>query len=135
MRVIRPVSPSEANKVILKEGYKLLDVRPAWEWERASVSGSYHIPLFIEDEDPSYLTLFKKSIQMGYGGLWMGQRLTAKNKEFFEEVRSKFPRKDQKLLVACGEGLRFVWLEDQNQVILIVVITYVCPSSCLRVVY
>lgn len=113
LRVIKPVTPIDAHKLLCNEGYKLLDVRPIWEWEKAYVDGSLHVPLFVEDEDSSYLTLFKKSIQMGYGGVWMGQRLTTRNTHFLEQVQSALPEKDRKVLVACGEGLRSLLALDE----------------------
>lgn len=113
LKVIKPIAPADAHQLLSQEGYKLLDVRPIWEWEKSYVNGSYHIPLFVEDEDTSYLTLFRKSIQMGYGGVWMGQRLTKRNEQFLEQVQSAFPEKDQKVLVACGEGLRSLLALDE----------------------
>jgi hypothetical protein len=69
--------------------------------------GSIHVPLFIEDVDTSALTLLKKWIQMGYGGMWMGQRLTVKNTDFVDQVEDRLPGKEQRLMVVCGEGLRY----------------------------
>lgn len=106
LRVIRSVRSADAGCLLAQEDYKLLDVRPIWEKEKSFVAGSYHVPLFVEDEDTSYITLLKKSIQMGYGGVWMGQRLTTENEKFLEQVRSVFPENSQKVLVVCGEGLR-----------------------------
>ncbi len=85
----------------------MLDVRPIWEREKAHVVGSIHVPLFIEDVDTSALTLLKKWIQMGYGGMWMGQRLTVKNTDFVDQVEDRLPSKEQRLMVVCGEGLRY----------------------------
>ncbi|KAI5076336.1 hypothetical protein GOP47_0008401 [Adiantum capillus-veneris] len=113
LRVIKPIAPVDAHKLVCDEGYKLLDVRPVWEWEKAYVGGSLHIPLFVEDDDSGYLTLLKRSIQMGYGGVWMGQRLTTRNPQFLEQVQSSLPEKDQKVLVACGEGLRSLLALDE----------------------
>ncbi|MCO5574102.1 hypothetical protein L7F22_027879 [Adiantum nelumboides] len=113
LKVITPIAPVDAHKLICDEGYKLLDVRPIWEWEKAYVSDSLHVPLFVEDDDSGYLTLLKRSIQMGYGGVWMGQRLTTRNPRFLEQVLAAIPEKDQRLLVACGEGLRSLLALDE----------------------
>lgn len=104
--VVRPIQPKQASSAITSEGYKLLDIRPAWEWEKARVRSAIHIPLFLEDTDSSPITFIKKSIHFGYIGLWTGQLLTTINDGFLDEVRTTFPDKDEKLLVACGEGLR-----------------------------
>lgn len=88
--------------------HKLLDVRPVWEHEKASVAGSVHVPLFIEDAKTDPTTLLKKWIQMGYGGMWLGQRLTMLNQDFVTQVEQAVPSKNQKIVIACGEGLRYV---------------------------
>lgn len=87
-------------------GLKLLDVRPEWEYQKARVSESIHIPLFIEDMDNSPITLLKKWVHLGYIGLWTGQRFTTLNNDFVTQVLGVVPDKDAMLLVACGEGLR-----------------------------
>ncbi|KAK3233645.1 hypothetical protein CYMTET_56071 [Cymbomonas tetramitiformis] len=61
---IRRVKPKEAQAVI-EEGYKVLDIRPDWEYANASVDGSVHVPFFVEDEGMDPITLLKKSINMG----------------------------------------------------------------------
>jgi hypothetical protein len=103
--VVRLVPAAEASS-LLSEGYTLLDVRPIWEREKAFVTGSVNVPLFVEDTSPGPLSLLKKGILNGQGGWWLGLRLTAKNEEFVEQVQAAFPP-GQKLLVACGEGWRY----------------------------
>ncbi|KAH9567848.1 hypothetical protein CY35_03G047000 [Sphagnum magellanicum] len=112
---IKTIAPRDAQSLLLSspnnnnsssQSYKMLDVRPIWEREKAHVVGSIHVPLFIEDVDTSALTLLKKWIQMGYGGMWMGQRLTVKNTDFVDQVEDHLPSKEQRLMVVCGEGLR-----------------------------
>lgn len=88
------------------DGFILLDIRPVWEREKASVSGSLHVPLFVEDKDNGPITLLKKWVHFGYIGLWTGQYFTTLNPDFLLQVEKAVPDKDSKLLVACGEGLR-----------------------------
>ena len=88
------------------EGFKLLDIRPEWEREKAYVKGSFHVPLFVKDLDNSPITLLKKWVHFGYIGLWTGQNFTMINPNFIQEVEVIVPDKDANLLVACGEGLR-----------------------------
>lgn len=104
---VRSILPKDAASVLESEGYTLLDVRPEWEREKARVSGSVHVPLFVEDKDDSPLTLLKKWVHFGYIGLWTGQKFTMMNTEFLEQVNSEFPDKEAKVLLACGEGLRY----------------------------
>ncbi|KAK3233644.1 hypothetical protein CYMTET_56071 [Cymbomonas tetramitiformis] len=101
---IRRVKPKEAQAVI-EEGYKVLDIRPDWEYANASVDGSVHVPFFVEDEGMDPITLLKKSINMGYGGLWQGSRLTKENVNFLPAVADGVA-KEEKVLLTCAEGLR-----------------------------
>ena len=68
--------------------------------------GCLHVPLFIEDDTPGLLTALKRQIQFGFGGWWLGQRLTMQNEAFVSQVEQQVEAKDGPLLVACGEGLR-----------------------------
>ncbi|KDP24447.1 hypothetical protein JCGZ_25011 [Jatropha curcas] len=103
---IKPISSKDAAMAISSDGFMLLDVRPDWEREKARVTGSLHVPLFVQDLDNSPLTLLKKWVHFGYIGLWTGQNFTMLNPDFVKQVDTIVPNKDAKLLVACGEGLR-----------------------------
>ncbi|CAK9133853.1 unnamed protein product [Ilex paraguariensis] len=105
---VRPILAKDATSAMKSEGYKLVDIRPEWEWEKARVSGSLHVPLFVKDMDSSPITLLKKWVHFGYIGLWTGQNFTMINPDFLQQVEIEVPDKDTKLLVACGEGLRSV---------------------------
>lgn len=103
---IRAIQPKDAAAAMKSEGFTLLDIRPVWEREKARVTGSLHVPLFVEDKDNSPVTLLKKWVHFGYIGLWTGQYFTTLNPDFLLQVEKAVPDKDSKLLVACGEGLR-----------------------------
>lgn len=106
-----PTIPPQNAKSLLtddKSPYKLLDVRPQWEREKAYVVESIHVPLFVEDEATDAVTLLKKQIQFGFGGAWLGQKFTKQNMDFVEQVRQAIPNKNDKIMVACGEGMRLV---------------------------
>jgi rhodanese-related sulfurtransferase len=105
---VKAVRPREAAEAMSAEGFQLLDIRPAWEYGRAAVRGSVHVPLFIADDDMSPVTLLKKWVHLGYIGLWTGQSFTKMNDRFLDDVAAAVAGKDAKLLVACGEGLRQV---------------------------
>ncbi|OMO97555.1 hypothetical protein COLO4_14532 [Corchorus olitorius] len=105
---VKPIPPKEAAAAMNSDGFKLLDIRPEWERQKAYVKGSIHVPLFIEDKDNSPITLLKKWVHFGYIGLWTGQNFTMINPNFIKEVETAVPNKDAKLLVACGEGLRSI---------------------------
>lgn len=103
---VKAIPPKEAAIAINSDGYTLLDIRPEWEREKARVSGSLHVPLFVEDKDSRPITLLKKWVHFGYIGAWTGQNFTMINDDFVGSVEKEVPDKDTKLLVACGEGLR-----------------------------
>ncbi|KAA0044170.1 rhodanese-like domain-containing protein 10 isoform X1 [Cucumis melo var. makuwa] len=103
---VEAIGPKEAATAINSEGFKLLDIRPAWEWEKARVKESVHVALFVKDEDYGPIGLLKKWVHFGYIGLWTGQYLTTLNPDFIKEVEAAVPDKNTKLLVACGEGLK-----------------------------
>ncbi|GAB4834772.1 hypothetical protein Ancab_033040 [Ancistrocladus abbreviatus] len=106
---VRAVLPKDAAAAMAtnseSHGFRLLDIRPEWEREKARVPGSLHVPLFIKDTDSSLITLLKKLVHFGYIGLWTGQQLTTIDSEFVSQVERVAPDKDALLLVACGEGL------------------------------
>lgn len=104
---VTSITPKDAASAMESDGYKLLDIRPRWEWDKARVSGSMHVPLFVEDKDTSPLTLLKKWVHFGYIGAWTGQYFTMLNPDFVQQVENLVPDKESKLLVACGEGLRY----------------------------
>lgn len=103
---VKAIQPKDAATAMGCDGFVLLDIRPVWEREKARVTGSLHVPLFVEDEDNSPITLIKKWVHFGYIGLWTGQKFTTLDSEFLKQVEQVVPDKDTKLLVACGEGLR-----------------------------
>jgi rhodanese-related sulfurtransferase len=107
---IPTIAPQNAKPLLSDEAsaYKLLDVRPMWEREKAYVAGSIHVPLFVEDEATDAVTLLKKQIQFGFGGAWLGQRFTKPNDSFLAQVEEAIPSKNEKIIVACGEGMRLV---------------------------
>lgn len=109
---IPTIAPQNAQPLLSDENksamYKLLDVRPMWEREKAYVAGSIHVPLFVEDEATDAMTLLKKQIQFGFGGAWLGQRFTKQNMNFVAQVEEALPSKKKKIVVACGEGMRLV---------------------------
>lgn len=110
--IVRPILPKEATEAIQAEGYRLIDIRPVWERERAHVSGSIHVPLFVDDTDNGPVTLLKKWVHFGYIGLWTGQLFTKINEQFVPQVADVVLARDEKLLIACGEGLR--WDSDAH---------------------
>eukprot|EP00793_Prasinoderma_coloniale_P002940 PRCOL_00002422-RA len=111
---IRAVRSAEAAELAAKSGYVHLDIRPDYERERGYVAGSVHVPLFVEDLSEDPISLMKKAVTFGYGGWWMGNRLTRRNPAFLEAVETEvLPRIADEdggdapgVIVACGEGLR-----------------------------
>lgn len=101
------VKTVEANQVSewLSQGYKILDIRPEWEFENGHPSDCVNVPLFVEDTATDPSSLLKKWVVAGYGGLWQGNRLTKENEEFPQQVKEALDM-DAKVIVSCAEGLR-----------------------------
>ncbi|XP_072974802.1 rhodanese-like domain-containing protein 10 [Typha angustifolia] len=106
--LVRPIPPKDAAQSLKSEGFRLLDIRPTWEHDKAHVAGSLHVPLFVADTNSDPITLLKKWVHFGYIGLWTGQLFTTINGQFLSQVEDLAPDKEEKLLVACGEGLRSI---------------------------
>jgi len=45
------VSADDAKKLVVEEGYAIVDVRDKTQFERAHIKSCYHVPLFIENQD------------------------------------------------------------------------------------
>ncbi|KAF2288529.1 hypothetical protein GH714_008220 [Hevea brasiliensis] len=87
---IKPIPAKDAAMAMSSEGFVLLDIRPSWEIEKARVSGSLHVPFFVQDLDNGPLTLLKKWVHFGYIGLWTGQNFTTLNPDFLRQVHGSF---------------------------------------------
>ncbi|KAI7843205.1 hypothetical protein COHA_003187 [Chlorella ohadii] len=90
---------------MLKEGWVLLDVRPAEEIAKAKVVGAVEVPLFVKDDDMSPAGLLKQASNFGMGGWWLGGTHMKPNTAFLSEVQASIP-KDASVIVACQKGLR-----------------------------
>ncbi|ONK67922.1 uncharacterized protein A4U43_C05F5230 [Asparagus officinalis] len=62
---VRAIPAKDAAAAIKDEGFRLLDIRPAWEREKARVKGSLHVPLFVEDTGVGPIPLVKKWVHFG----------------------------------------------------------------------
>lgn len=45
------VNGEEARKLVVEEGYVVLDVRDKTQYDRAHIKSCYHVPLFVENKD------------------------------------------------------------------------------------
>lgn len=45
------VDPEEAKQLVNEEGYSIIDIRDAGQYNRAHIPNSLHAPLFIDNED------------------------------------------------------------------------------------
>uniref|UniRef100_A0A7N0RHE9 Rhodanese domain-containing protein n=1 Tax=Kalanchoe fedtschenkoi TaxID=63787 RepID=A0A7N0RHE9_KALFE len=99
------VNAEEGKELVDQEGYVVIDVRDKLQYERAHIKSSYHIPLFIENQDNDIGTIVKRQLHNNFSGLFYGLPFTKPNPEFVQSVKSQFPT-DAKLLLVCQEGLR-----------------------------
>ncbi|KAL8142907.1 hypothetical protein V2J09_015939 [Rumex salicifolius] len=99
------VDSEEAKKLVDGEGYSIVDVRDNSQYNRAHISSSYHVPLFIENKDNDISTIVLRTVHNNFSGLFFGLPFTKPNPEFVQSVKSQFSP-ESKLLVVCQEGLR-----------------------------
>ncbi|CAM8949131.1 unnamed protein product [Rhodiola kirilowii] len=99
------VDADEGKELVAKDGYVVIDVRDKSQYERAHIKSSYHVPLFIENQDNDIGTIVKRQLHNNFSGLFYGLPFTKPNPEFVQSVKSQFSP-DTKLLLVCQEGLR-----------------------------
>ncbi|KAI8562122.1 hypothetical protein RHMOL_Rhmol03G0010100 [Rhododendron molle] len=103
--VVNYVSAEEAKELIAVDGFTVLDVRDAKQFDRAHIKSCHHVPLFIENKDNDLGTIIKRQAHNNVAGLFYGLAFTKLNPDFVESVKSKFSP-ESKLLLVCQEGLR-----------------------------
>lgn len=99
------VNADEAKKLVAEEGYAILDVRDNTQYQRAHIKSSYHVPLFIENNDNDFGTIIKRTVHNNFSGLFFGIAFTKPNPDFVRSVKDQISA-DSKLLLVCQEGLR-----------------------------
>ncbi|XP_058073497.1 rhodanese-like domain-containing protein 9, chloroplastic isoform X2 [Magnolia sinica] len=99
------VDGEEAKRLIVEEGYTVLDVRDRTQYDRAHIKSCYHTPLFIENKDNDIGTIIKRTVHNNFSGLFFGLPFTKLNPDFVKSVKGQFSS-DSKLLLVCQEGLR-----------------------------
>eukprot|EP00877_Chromochloris_zofingiensis_P005814 jgi/Chrzof1/15233/Cz09g32120.t1 len=90
---------------LMRNGWVLLDCRPASEHAKVGITGAVEVPLFLEDTSANISSLVKKATAMGMGGWWLGGTHMVPNDQFLQQVQGKVP-KDAKVIVGCQKGLR-----------------------------
>lgn len=97
----------EASEVdsLVKEGYKIVDLRDEGQFNRARFVGVKHIPLYVEDTGKDVGSLVNQLAHASSAGTQFGTKHTIKN-ELFEEQMGKAFSKEDKLILACQSGLR-----------------------------
>ncbi|XP_073002892.1 rhodanese-like domain-containing protein 9, chloroplastic [Typha latifolia] len=99
------VNGEEAKRLVVEEGYTVLDVRDKTQYERAHIKSCYHAPLFVENNDNDISTIVKRTVHNNFSGLFFGIAFTKPNPDFIKSIKEKFST-GSKLLVVCQEGLR-----------------------------
>ncbi|XP_065857015.1 rhodanese-like domain-containing protein 9, chloroplastic [Euphorbia lathyris] len=99
------VNADEAKKLVADEGYSVLDVRDKTQYDRAHIKSSYHVPLFILNEDNDLGTFVKRTVHNNFSGLFFGIPFTKPNPEFLESVKTQISP-ESKVLLVCQGGLR-----------------------------
>ncbi|WCJ33972.1 Rhodanese/Cell cycle control phosphatase superfamily protein [Euphorbia peplus] len=99
------INADEAKKLVTSEGYAVLDVRDKTQYDRAHIKSSYHVPLFIFNEDNDIGTFVKRTVHNNFSGLFFGIPFTKENPDFVESVKSQISP-ESKVLLVCQGGLR-----------------------------
>jgi len=102
---VKPVTSKEFKKLREEQGWKVLDVRPPEEVNKAEVKDTVQVPLFVVDDDPSFGGLLKQVSAFGMGGWWLGGKHMKPNETFLADVQQQL-NKDQPVIVCCQKGLR-----------------------------
>ncbi|XP_010928835.1 rhodanese-like domain-containing protein 9, chloroplastic [Elaeis guineensis] len=102
---VRFVNAEEAKRLVVEEGYTILDVRDTTQYDRAHIKSCYHVPLFVENKDNDLGTILKRTLHNNFSGLFYGLPFTKQNPDFVKSVKEQFSA-DSKLLLVCQEGLR-----------------------------
>eukprot|EP00238_Polyblepharides_amylifera_P002871 CAMPEP_0196582752 /NCGR_PEP_ID=MMETSP1081-20130531/40463_1 /TAXON_ID=36882 /ORGANISM="Pyramimonas amylifera, Strain CCMP720" /LENGTH=166 /DNA_ID=CAMNT_0041903423 /DNA_START=340 /DNA_END=840 /DNA_ORIENTATION=+ len=106
------VAPEEVAS-LARSKWRMLDVRPEFEYERASVAGSAHVPVFVNDnpfEDVASAVMNYVHFSNMGGGWYMGDRLTILNTSFVEDVLSlDAVSTNTPLLLVCQDGRRSLY--------------------------
>lgn len=72
----------------MRNGWVLLDCRPASEHAKVGITGAVEVPLFLEDTSANISSLVKKATAMGMGGWWLGGTHMVPNDQFLQQVTS-----------------------------------------------
>jgi len=103
---LKAVTPATYLEVeaLLKDGYTLVDVRPAFERVLIHPVGSQSIEFVVEHpaQGLDLLSLGRRMASSSYAGSF---RDLVRNPAFFTDFAARFP-KDAKVIVGCGDGLR-----------------------------
>jgi len=102
---VQYVDADEAKQMVSNDGYKIIDIRDASQYDRSHITKSDHIPLFIANEDGDPGTLIKKFAHNSFAGAFYGLAFTKENNDFLGTIQKKY-KKDDKILMVCQEGLR-----------------------------
>ncbi|KAI5082168.1 hypothetical protein GOP47_0001911 [Adiantum capillus-veneris] len=102
---IQSISPKQAGYAAQLSDYRILDVRPSTERNKAWVKESIWIPLFDVDNGLGPETILKKFSNFTMGGWWSGAPLMKFNNQFLPQATEKISL-DSKVIVLCQKGLR-----------------------------
>lgn len=102
---VRFVNGDEAKRLVVEEGYTILDIRDKTQYDRAHIKSCSHVPLFVENKDNDLGTILKRTVHNNFSGLFFGLSFTKPNPDFVKSVKEQFSG-DSKLLLVCQEGLR-----------------------------
>jgi len=99
------VPAAKVEKLVLEDGYTLVDIRDSIQYDRSHFKNSEYIPLYVPDNGTDFQSRLNQQLHAGSVGNQFGTKHTVRNTEFESMVAAKF-NKDAKLLLCCQQGLR-----------------------------
>jgi rhodanese-related sulfurtransferase len=90
---------------LVKDGWRVLDVRPPGEVAKVWIDGAATVPAYLPETRNDPGSLIKRLATWGNGGWWVGATHMNSNPDFAAEVQRQLP-KDARVLAVCQTGIR-----------------------------
>ena len=97
---VRSIEPAEANRMVAEEGYTLVDIRTAPEYEKIHAKGAVSAPLYRPITNWDARSIARRAA-FAFFGVFNG---TEESPTFLDDCRSSLDGKSAKVILYCGIG-------------------------------
>ena len=97
---VRSIEPAEANRMVAEEGYTLVDIRTAPEYEKIHAKGAVSAPLYRPITNWDARSIARRAA-FAFFGVFNG---TEESPTFLDDCRSSLDGKNAKVILYCGIG-------------------------------